>query len=100
MSRDLLSVALQRDSFGERQNYLREAVIWSQLTHPNILPCLGVYYLNKGQKRLSLVSPWMESGNLVDFLNSHPRELVNHLQLVSCPSLQGHHPHQAFRCMT
>ncbi|KAK7037712.1 hypothetical protein VNI00_010938 [Paramarasmius palmivorus] len=74
------------------KNYLREAMIWRQLAHPNILPCLGVHYPDKGRDRLSLVSPWMEYGNLVSFLNSHPRESVNHLQLMSIlitPSLRA-----------
>ncbi|KAJ7815390.1 kinase-like domain-containing protein, partial [Mycena leptocephala] len=43
----------------------REALIWRQLAHPNILPFFGVYYLDT---RLCLVSPWMENGNIMKFL--------------------------------
>ncbi|KAJ7873721.1 kinase-like domain-containing protein, partial [Mycena leptocephala] len=43
----------------------REALIWRQLAHPNILPFFGVYYL---ETRLCLVSPWMENGNIMKFL--------------------------------
>ncbi|KAJ7088697.1 kinase-like domain-containing protein [Mycena epipterygia] len=44
----------------------REALIWRQLCHPNLLPFFGLYYLNK---RLCLVSPWMENGNILQFLS-------------------------------
>ncbi|KAJ7843675.1 kinase-like domain-containing protein, partial [Mycena leptocephala] len=45
--------------------FSREALIWRQLAHPNILPFFGVYYL---ETRLCLVSPWMENGNIMKFL--------------------------------
>lgn len=28
------------------QNFSREAIIWRQLSHPNVLPFFGLYYLN------------------------------------------------------
>ncbi|KAJ7738433.1 hypothetical protein B0H14DRAFT_2407896, partial [Mycena olivaceomarginata] len=37
----------------------REALIWRQLSHPNLLPFFGVYTL---ESRLCLVSPWMDNG--------------------------------------
>ncbi|KAJ7088671.1 kinase-like domain-containing protein, partial [Mycena epipterygia] len=49
----------------------REALIWRQLCHPNLLPFFGLYYL---KKRLCLVSPWMENGNILQFLS---KELNN-----------------------
>ncbi|EEB91416.1 hypothetical protein MPER_10225, partial [Moniliophthora perniciosa FA553] len=64
------------------QEYLREAIVWRQLRHPNILPCLGLYYLDRSQERICLVSPWMENGNLVQFLRDSPRDSGNHLQLM------------------
>ncbi|KAJ7873737.1 hypothetical protein B0H13DRAFT_1466614, partial [Mycena leptocephala] len=45
--------------------FSREALIWRQLAHPNVLPFFGVYYL---QTRLCLVPPWMENGNIMKFL--------------------------------
>ncbi|KAJ7982934.1 kinase-like domain-containing protein [Mycena polygramma] len=45
----------------------REAVIWRQLFHPNVLPFLGLFMLDN---RLCLVSPWMENGHLHQFLRS------------------------------
>ncbi|KAF7341506.1 Protein kinase domain-containing protein [Mycena venus] len=43
----------------------REALIWRQLSHPNLLPFYGLYYF---QNRLCLVLPWMENGHIRAFL--------------------------------
>ncbi|KAJ7882108.1 kinase-like domain-containing protein, partial [Mycena leptocephala] len=57
--------------FGKRnidqvlKEFSREALIWRQLSHPNLLPFFGLYQM---QNRLCLVSPWMENGNLQTFL--------------------------------
>ncbi|KAF7333365.1 Protein kinase domain-containing protein [Mycena venus] len=51
------------------KEFSREALIWRQLCHPNLLPFFGLYYL---EKRLCLVSPWMENGNVMEFLRSEP----------------------------
>ncbi|KAJ7113567.1 kinase-like domain-containing protein [Mycena epipterygia] len=56
----------------------REAVIWRQLCHPNLLPFFGLYYLDK---RLCLVSPWMENGNILKFLNKESHD-INRLSLI------------------
>ncbi|KAJ7824652.1 kinase-like domain-containing protein [Mycena leptocephala] len=50
----------------------REAVIWRQLSHPNLLPFFGLYYLDS---RLCLVSPWMEHGHLLEFLSNIPSDM-------------------------
>ncbi|KAJ7113486.1 hypothetical protein C8R44DRAFT_631073 [Mycena epipterygia] len=60
----------------------REAVIWRQLCHPNLLPFFGLYYLDK---RLCLVSPWMENGNILKFLSKESHK-INRLSLVSTSS--------------
>ncbi|KAJ7139275.1 kinase-like domain-containing protein [Mycena epipterygia] len=44
-----------------------EAVLWRQLSHPNLLPFFGVYHLDT---RLCLISPWMEHGHLLNFIKS------------------------------
>ncbi|KAJ7113402.1 kinase-like domain-containing protein, partial [Mycena epipterygia] len=56
----------------------REAVIWRQLSHPNLLPFFGVYYLDK---RLCLVSPWMENGNILKFLSKESHK-IDRLSLI------------------
>ncbi|KAJ8095378.1 Rho guanine nucleotide exchange factor [Marasmius tenuissimus] len=63
--------------------FMREAIVWQQLKHPNILPFIGMYYLDKDHKRLCLVSPWMEQGNLVTFLEKAPPALVDRMLLAS-----------------
>ncbi|KAJ6457914.1 kinase-like domain-containing protein [Mycena sanguinolenta] len=50
----------------------REALIWRQLCHPNVLPFFGLYYL---EGRPCLVSPMMENGNVMKFLtNKNPSD--------------------------
>ena len=56
--------------------WLREALIWKRLTHPNIVPFIGVT-LNP----LQLVSEWMSGGNLTAYIKSNPR--VDRVSLVS-----------------
>ncbi|KAJ7621330.1 kinase-like domain-containing protein [Roridomyces roridus] len=46
----------------------REALIWRQLWHPNLLPFYGVYHL---ENRLCIVSPWMENGNILQYVNKN-----------------------------
>ncbi|KAJ8079062.1 Rho guanine nucleotide exchange factor [Marasmius tenuissimus] len=51
--------------------FIKEAMIWRTLNHPNILPFTGMYWFNKEQGEICLVSPWMENGNLLHFLEEH-----------------------------
>ncbi|KAL0066403.1 Rho guanine nucleotide exchange factor [Marasmius tenuissimus] len=51
--------------------FTREAMIWRNLNHPNILPFTGMYWFNEAQGQLCLVSPWMENGNLLQFLTNN-----------------------------
>ncbi|TDL17582.1 kinase-like protein [Rickenella mellea] len=54
------------------QRFSHEAVIWRQLKHANILPFYGVYTGGDDFGRLSLISPWMEQGNILDYLGANP----------------------------
>ncbi|KAL0057350.1 hypothetical protein AAF712_016016, partial [Marasmius tenuissimus] len=63
------------------KEYMQEAIVWQQLQHPNLLPFVGMYYLDKSRGQLCLVSPWMERGNLVTYLKDTPKEKVNHYSL-------------------
>lgn len=54
------------------QDFSTEAVLWQQLSHPNILPFYGIYRLDNSSPNLCLTSPWMENGNAVDFLKRYP----------------------------
>ncbi|KAG6820493.1 hypothetical protein H0H93_016300 [Arthromyces matolae] len=48
----------------------REAVLWGQMSHRNLLPFYGLYLYNG---RLSLISPWASNGTVIDFLRRKPR---------------------------
>ncbi|KAJ6466790.1 kinase-like domain-containing protein [Mycena sanguinolenta] len=57
----------------------REAVIWRQLYHPNVLPFFGLYYV---ENRLCLVSPWMGDGHVVQFIRNHKPNDTKRLSLI------------------
>ncbi|KAJ7646736.1 kinase-like domain-containing protein, partial [Roridomyces roridus] len=57
----------------------REAIIWRQLSHPNLLPFYGLYKL---RQRICLVSPWMENGHIHGFLKKHPCNRDRLLSLI------------------
>ncbi|TDL15151.1 kinase-like protein [Rickenella mellea] len=54
------------------QNFAHEAVVWRQLRHKNILPFYGIFKGSASFDRLCLVSPWMEAGNIINFLKHSP----------------------------
>jgi len=58
----------------------REAVLWRQLSHPNLVPLLGLSDLGEGALS-ALVSPWLENGNIKQYLRISS-EHVNRLQLM------------------
>lgn len=49
--------------------YAREAILWGQLSHPNVLPFYGIYPF---RSQISFVSPWAEHGHLGDYLEQNP----------------------------
>ncbi|KAH7922689.1 kinase-like protein [Leucogyrophana mollusca] len=51
----------------------REAIIWSRLSHPNLLPFYGIFYLANDRSRISLVSPWIEHGHIGQYLERFPQ---------------------------
>jgi serine/threonine protein kinase len=50
------------------QDFACEAVTWRQLHHPNVLPFYGVFHLDKTPPRVCLACPWLENGNVVQYL--------------------------------
>ncbi|KAJ7136910.1 kinase-like domain-containing protein, partial [Mycena epipterygia] len=52
--------------------FCREALCWAGLDHPNILPFLGVNEQIAPYQSFCLISPWMDHGNLMNFLESNP----------------------------
>ena len=64
-------------SDGLRKRLFHDFVIWRRLSHPNVLPMLGV---SPKLFPLCIVSEWMIDGNIMDFTSKHPE--VNRLRLV------------------
>ncbi|KAF7346610.1 Protein kinase domain-containing protein [Mycena sanguinolenta] len=58
----------------------QEAVIWRQLSHPNVVPFFGLYYLDR---KLCLVSPWMENGDMQTFLKNCPCDINHRISFAS-----------------
>ncbi|KAJ7596241.1 kinase-like domain-containing protein [Mycena floridula] len=54
-----------------KKDCYREAIIWKQLDHPNILPFFGVSE-DIFPPSLCLISPWISNGNLIDYIRTHP----------------------------
>jgi len=54
--------------------------MWKRLTHPNVLPLLGVTI-----DPLQLVSNWMSGGDLPEYIEKHPG--ADRLGLVGFPSV-------------
>ncbi|KAF9058614.1 hypothetical protein BDP27DRAFT_1240566 [Rhodocollybia butyracea] len=59
------------------REFVCEAIIWKQLEHPNLLPFLGLYFLD--DTRICLISPWMDNGNLVQYLKKRRNQVDHHL---------------------
>ncbi|TFK20466.1 hypothetical protein FA15DRAFT_673452 [Coprinopsis marcescibilis] len=70
-------VRVFRSSERMLQIYSREAIMWSQLNHPNIMPFYGVYiwrpHPESDTSRVCLLSPWMDHGNVLEFLQKKPK---------------------------
>ena len=67
----------------------REIGIWRRLSHPNIVPLLGITYGFGKEGNVSLVSLWMTNGTLHTFLENYDDHLTDahRLQLVCCGSV-------------
>lgn len=64
------------------QRLLREVIIWAGLNHPNVLPFWG-YHFSGEQVEAWLVCPWMEYGNVKQYLARKPMDGVEVCRLVS-----------------
>ncbi|KAG6850018.1 hypothetical protein H0H93_002467 [Arthromyces matolae] len=49
--------------------YAREAIVWGQLRHPNILPFYGI---SKFRSRVAFISHWAIHGDICEYLRSNP----------------------------
>lgn len=62
------------------QTFCREAVVWKRLTHPNVLPLLGITLTP-----FQFISNWISGGNLLQYVQKHPD--ADQLRLVSALSI-------------
>ncbi|KAG6847736.1 hypothetical protein H0H93_006259 [Arthromyces matolae] len=53
------------------KQFSKEAILWGQLSHPNLLPIFGLFH-STSLERLCLVSPWMEHGDINRYLRQNP----------------------------
>jgi len=51
--------------------------MWRRVSHPNIVPFLGV---SEAPAPLSMVSEWMPNGNVRNYVSKNPK--ISRLQLV------------------
>ncbi|KAF9783954.1 kinase-like domain-containing protein [Thelephora terrestris] len=58
----------------------REVVVWKHLSHPNILPLLGVSF-PANPHRFRVLTEWMPNGNIMQYAKSN--RTANRLQLLS-----------------
>lgn len=60
------------------QGFCKEVVLWSKLSHPNILKLFGAFGdMEKGP--LTTVSEWVAGGDIMEYIKHNP---VNRLELV------------------
>ncbi|PCH37016.1 kinase-like protein [Wolfiporia cocos MD-104 SS10] len=52
----------------QMQDLCREVIVWKYLSHPNIVPFLGVM---TAKTKLYMVSKWMVNGNITHYLSDH-----------------------------
>ncbi|KAJ7578066.1 kinase-like domain-containing protein [Mycena floridula] len=73
-SGNLVAIKVMRHSDSDRrillQTFIGEAIVWRELSHPNVLAFHGIH-LWPSDGRMCLVSPWMEKGNLVSYLKEN-----------------------------
>ncbi|THU78618.1 kinase-like protein, partial [Dendrothele bispora CBS 962.96] len=64
------------------KEFRKEAILWRQFNHPNVLPFLGLYFLDSSKQRICLISPWMEMGNLRQYLDKHGEGPIDYFALA------------------
>ena len=61
------------------QRLCREIIGWKHMSHPNILPLLGVS-VSTDSRRFWIITEWMPNGNVMQYVRSNPE--ANRLRLV------------------
>ncbi|KZO99054.1 kinase-like protein [Calocera viscosa TUFC12733] len=66
-----MRITMESSSRRELKYLVRTITGWARLSHPNLLEFYGVGAF--GPYGLALVSPWMENGDVLHYLNSNPQ---------------------------
>ena len=72
------STHYRRSAFAQR--LCRETITWKHLSHPNILPLLGVS-VSTDLRCFRIFTEWMSGGNVMQYARSNPG--ANRLRLVN-----------------
>ncbi|KAJ7619452.1 kinase-like domain-containing protein [Roridomyces roridus] len=75
-----------------RLKLCREALVWKDLHHPNILTFIGIDR-DSFPGSLCLVSPWMEHGTVLKYLKDQGRQNVDRLLYEIAQGLEYLHSH-------
>ncbi|KAJ7147340.1 kinase-like domain-containing protein [Mycena filopes] len=73
-----------------RLKFCREALVWKDLHHPHILPFMGIDR-DSFPSSLCMVSPWMEHGTIINYMNQHGHANVDKLLYEIAQGLQYLH---------
>jgi len=65
------------------EKFQREVKRWKDLRHPNVIPLLGLVSKIGPYNVMGMVSPWMENGDLNQYLRKAPLSIHERLQLLS-----------------
>ncbi|KXN84601.1 Serine/threonine-protein kinase HT1 [Leucoagaricus sp. SymC.cos] len=49
-----------------------ELALLAHVSHPNVIPLYGAYLSAESKPRICMVTPWMENGDLAEYLKKHP----------------------------
>ncbi|KAJ7721125.1 kinase-like domain-containing protein [Mycena metata] len=73
-----------------RLKFCREALLWKDLHHPHILTFIGIDR-ESFPSSLCMVSPWMEHGTVLNYLNAHGRANIGKLLFEVAQGLEYLH---------
>lgn len=59
------------------QRFYREIVGWKYVSHPNVVPFLGI---SESLFPFCIISPWLPNGNILEYVGK--RQEVNRFRLV------------------
>jgi serine/threonine protein kinase len=74
------------DSQWNIQRFVREALVWKQLKHENVLPFLGVFWhYMRGLEYPCMISPWIEDKTIMHYVRKE-----NYFPSMRGPLVSGH----------